>query len=215
MSKSIRSRVLDLCVLLAVSSFSITEALHVNALANPPSPQASIQAVPLPEQSFRKIDQQAAVAKHGSESDVRALTVSLVNTGGLPYEIANAYGFTDRIVNAEMLYRSGGQAAIRDSDVVTAVNNLFTTLGAPAWAQTDQAEVRKLRAGLMEMYPHLMASEAPPDQKGRYAVCSSRWNDEPGCGNIRGSVHDSTKGDEPRVPVYGGREGTSRVYRKE
>lgn len=170
MSRSIQGRVLDLCLLLALSSFSVTEAPTVSALAKLPSPQTSIQAALLPERSFRKIDRQAAVAKHGSNADVRALTVSLVNQGGLPAEFANAYGFSERIVNAEMLYRSGGQAAIRESDIVTAVNNLFTALGAPLWAHTNQAEVKKLRVGLMAMYPHLMASEVPPNQRGRYAA---------------------------------------------
>jgi hypothetical protein len=96
------------------------------------------------------------------------MTSELSKEIGIPSEVATAYGFNERIVQSELSYRRGGQQGAREDDVVKAVNNLVASVGAPAWAFTNVHEVKRLRMLLVIRYPHLIASEAPPDEKGHY-----------------------------------------------
>lgn len=114
------------------------------------------------------IDRQAQLAKKGSEPAIRIMTAQLFTDAGIRPEIASAFSFNERVVQAELAYRKGGQPGIRENAVITSVNNLTTAVNAPAWARTNQSEVRKLRMLMILRYPHMMASEAPPDEHGRY-----------------------------------------------
>jgi hypothetical protein len=82
--------------------------------------------------------------------------------------MADGFGFTDRIVQAESQYRNGAHPAVHESDVVKAINNFANSIGAPQWAHTNQIEVRRLRMHMLTLYPQLMASQAPPDSKQHY-----------------------------------------------
>jgi len=114
------------------------------------------------------LDRQAALAKQGSETSIRALTTHLFKQAGVRPEIANAFSFNERVVQAEISYRKGAHLPVTDDSVVKSVNNLAASVGAPTWASTNKVEVRRLRMLLVFKYPHLMASQAPPDSKGRY-----------------------------------------------
>jgi hypothetical protein len=74
------------------------------------------------------------------------LAHQLFKNVSIPTDLADALGFTDRIVQAEIASRNGTHPAIHEADVVRAINNLTNTIGAPQWAQTNQLEVRKLRS---------------------------------------------------------------------
>jgi hypothetical protein len=63
-------------------------------------------------------------------------------------------------------------APVHEGDIVKAVNNLANAVEAPAWVRTNQAEVRKVRMGLLTAYPRLFASEEPPDDSGHYKAVS-------------------------------------------
>ena len=118
--------------------------------------------------TFVELDHQAELAKHGDETAIRTLTNHFVQELGVHPEVAKAYGFNERIVQAELAYRHNQHPAIKEEDVTRSVNNLMSSSGAPSWAQTDAREVHKLRMLLIIRYPHMMASEAPPDSHGRY-----------------------------------------------
>jgi hypothetical protein len=91
----------------------------------------------------------------------------------IPTDLADAFGFTDRIVHAEAEYHNGGHPAVHESDVVKAVNNMVTAIGAPQWAQTSPAEVRRLRMHMLVIYPQLIASQEPPDSNGHHKAVSN------------------------------------------
>lgn len=79
-------------------------------------------------------------------------------------------------MQAQENYRAGAQSAIHEADIVKAVNNFATTIGAPAWAHTTPAEVRKLRVRLGIVMPQLFLYEGPPDAKGRYPLLSPKMS---------------------------------------
>lgn len=96
------------------------------------------------------------------------MTSQFFADAGIRPEIAKAYSFNERVVQAELAYRHGVHSGIGEQDVVKSINNLVASVGAPVWAKTNPTEVRKLRMLLIIRYPHMMASEAPPDKHGRY-----------------------------------------------
>lgn len=157
--------------LAAMTLTALFLAFAVRSIASP-APAAAAATHPKPDPynaPFRVMDRHAKLARQGSEADIRAITSQIFTQMGISPQLASAYGFSERVVQADLNYRRGYQdIPVRESDIVTALNNLNTTIGGPAWATTNLAEVRRLRMGLIALEPHFLASQAPPDSKGHY-----------------------------------------------
>lgn len=122
------------------------------------------------------IDNQAVLAKQGSEQAIRNLTDQLFTSAGMPKEITSALGFNERVVQAELKYRNGMHPAASADDIVKAVNNLANTIGAPAWSHTDAQEVTKMRMWLLVLYPHMIASSTPRQPDGKLELLSPKMS---------------------------------------
>ncbi|HKR13402.1 MAG TPA: hypothetical protein VJT15_15165 [Pyrinomonadaceae bacterium] len=99
-----------------------------------------------------KINGKARAAnKGGGESEVRALADEIFTT----YQFDEAPAgvgdiMKERLVRAELSYRDGqGQKGISDASIVRAVNYLAYKLGAPAYAQTDVFELRRMKSAIL------------------------------------------------------------------
>jgi hypothetical protein len=121
---------------------------------------------------FAYVDELADRSRAGNADATRELTHQMFRNYSIPPEIADPFGLTDRIVQAETAYRDGAHAPIHEADIVNAVNNLANTFGAPAWVRTNQIEVRSLRMRLLVANPRLIASQEPPDANGQYKALS-------------------------------------------
>ena len=145
------------CGLVAVIGLTTT---FLFAQSNPPaSPGQSAHA---------KVNELADLSRAGNADATTELTRQMFRTNGISSDIADSFGFTDRIVQAEAAYRDGSQAPVHEADIVKAVNNLANAFGAPAWVHTNQVEVHNARMRLIAPYPRLFASQEPPDDKGNY-----------------------------------------------
>ncbi len=133
------------------------------------------QSIPQPrvgESPIAYVNRQAVLSRTGNQPATVELVHQLYKTVGVPEELGDTLGFTNRITQAEVDYRHRAHQAVHESDVVNAVNNLGTTLGAPQWAHTNLTEVRKLRMHMVAIYPQLIAGHEPPDSKGHYKAVS-------------------------------------------
>lgn len=95
----------------------------------------------------------------GGETEVRALADEIFTT--YQFDEAPAVvgdSIKERLVRAELNYRSGqGQQGISDASIVRAVNYLAYKLGAPAYAQTDVFELRRMKAAILPYTGDLQA----------------------------------------------------------
>lgn len=117
---------------------------------------------------FSRVNHLASLARSGNtNADVQLVHQLFINVGVSP-NIADVFGFTDRIVQAETEFSKGELAPIPDSVLVQAVNNAANTIGAPQWSHTNQQEMRRLRMHMLVLYPQLIADQGRPDAKGHY-----------------------------------------------
>lgn len=95
----------------------------------------------------------------GGETEVRALADEIFTT--YQFDEAPAVvgdSIKERLVRAELNYRGGkGQQGISDASIVRAVNYLAYKLGAPAYAQTDVFELRRMKTAILPYTGDLQA----------------------------------------------------------
>jgi hypothetical protein len=84
------------------------------------------------------LNELAYLSRADNADATKELTRQMFRNGGIPSEIADTFGFTERIVQAEAAYRNGTHTPVHEADIVKAVNNLSNTVGAPAWVRTNQ-----------------------------------------------------------------------------
>jgi hypothetical protein len=145
------------------------------ALAQSVSPSSSTSQpsqAPVSESAYSHANKLAALSRAGNVDATKQLAREPFRNAGIPTEAADAFGFTDRIAQAEIAYRQGQHPAVHEQDIVNAVNNLASTLGTPTWTHTTQPEVRRLRVRLFATVPKLFANHEPPDAKGHYGLLS-------------------------------------------
>jgi hypothetical protein len=162
--------------LLAMAALAPSLLLAQSPLQQPsssskPTPSTTIAATP-GAALHAKMNQLADLSRAGNTEATTELTRQTFLNSGIQSEIADSFGFTNRIVKAEAAFQNGVQPAIHEADIVNAVNNLANTVGAPTWVRTNQVEVRKWRMRLLATYPRLIASHEPPDANGRYKALS-------------------------------------------
>jgi len=134
--------------------------------------QTASNPTPIGESVYAHVNHQAVLSRAGNPAATADLAHQLFKNVAIPTDLADAFGFTDRIVHAETEYRNGGHPAVHESDVVKAINNMVTTIGAPGWAHTNLVEVRKLRMHMLVVYPQLIANQEPPDNNGHHKAVS-------------------------------------------
>ena len=115
------------CGLFAV--VGLTTTFFFAQSSSPASPGQSAHA---------KVNELADLSRSGNADATTELTRQMFRSNGIPSDIADSFGFTDRIVKAEAAYRDGSQASVHEADIVKAVNNLANTFAAPAWLHTNQ-----------------------------------------------------------------------------
>jgi hypothetical protein len=138
------------------------------------APAQTPQTQPSAESVFAHVNRHAVLSRAGDPAATAELSHQLFRNVAIPIELADVLGFSDRMVQAETEYRKGNRPAVHEADIVKAVNNLTNTIGAPQWAHTSQAEVRKLRMHMLVLYPQLMGTSEASDAKGRYKAVSEK-----------------------------------------
>lgn len=162
--------------LFVIFVFSATYSLAQSAPQSPSGAQASQSKATVALSAYSHVNKLAALSRAGNTDATNQLAREPFNNAGIPIEIADAFGFTRRVAQAEIAYRKGIQAPVREADIVNAVNHFATTLGAPPWTQRTPAEIRKLRVRLFVVLPQLFANHEPPDAKGHYSLLSSNMS---------------------------------------
>jgi len=147
------------------------------SFAQTATPPASTSAAPTKTPGSvaeirRQINDQAVLARSGDANAIAGLSLTVFQRVGIPTEVVNTFHYAGRLAQAETDYRKGLHSAVHEEDIVKAHNNFMSALGAPAWAFTNQAEVRKLRMGYLARYPQLLANQAPPDANGKFEALS-------------------------------------------
>lgn len=172
-------RISNTCVvhtLLVIAVVTTTPLFAQSTLQQPIQSSKPTSSSTLPaaqgKSVYAHVNELADLSRAGNADATRELTHRTFQDNGIPTEIADALGFTDRVVQAEAAYRNGMHAPIHEADIVKAVNNLANTVGAPAWVRTNQPEVRKVRMRLLAAYPRLIGSQEPPDENGHYKALS-------------------------------------------
>lgn len=105
------------------------------------------------------INDKSRAANNGGETEIRALADEIFTTyhfNEAPAGLGDS--IKERLVRAELSYRNGkGQEAIADASIVRAVNYLAYKVGAPAYAQTNVFELRRLKTGMLPYTADLQA----------------------------------------------------------
>ena len=107
------------------------------------------------------IDSQAKLARLGDEGATSNSVTAVLQSAGIDPAVARAFGFQERLVQAQLAYVKGQQTGIREADIVSALNNLGSTLNTPQWSRTNAAEVRRVRVMDLVYCPDLLLSHVP------------------------------------------------------
>lgn len=106
------------------------------------------------------LEAKATQAQVGDEGSIRELASGIFK----PFRWSDRQEIRgqvlDRLVKAELSYRSGQHPPVPEENVVKVVNNLAQQLGAPDYVKTNLDQVRYLRTSLMMRVPHLVAATA-------------------------------------------------------
>jgi hypothetical protein len=109
---------------------------------------------------LRCIDRNAQIAENGNALAIRNLTETVIEFSQVG-RVTDAFlePFKERIVRAELAFRAGSRNGIKEEDIVRAINNVETKLGAPLFARAYIDEVKFLREDLRASIPHLIKNK--------------------------------------------------------
>jgi hypothetical protein len=111
------------------------------------------------------INGKSRVANKGGDAEIRALADEIFTKHGfneLPAGLGDS--IKERLVRAEISYFSGkGQEGISDASIVRAVNYLAYKVGAPAYAQTNVFELRRMKTAMLPYTSDLQARSRVPN----------------------------------------------------
>jgi hypothetical protein len=106
---------------------------------------------------WEALDKKAAAAQDGSESSNRDLAHELLKPVPLDQQVKTE--IEDRLTKSEVTYKHGKHPAIKEADVVKALNKVMDQAQAPEYAKTNWKQVRYLRLDLMGMVPHFVGPQ--------------------------------------------------------
>ena len=120
-----------------------------------------------PARLLGELNDKAKAAKSGNEESVRALADEVFKTADLNEAPAGMLdAVKDRLVRAEIGYRSGNDEGIPEINVVKVINGLAQGFNAPEYAKTSKFEVRQLRVRTLLLVPNLIADGQRPAKVG-------------------------------------------------
>ena len=116
--------------------------------------------------TFRDVkDSAKRTQETGESSETRHAATALADAvlrdfelDALPNQITD--NVRERLIAAEVDYRTGRGGAIPETKVVRLINELANAWNAPAYARTDQREVRRMRVNLVPLMPDLASRGA-------------------------------------------------------
>ena len=117
------------------------------------------KGVPLPT-PYAQVDEKAAALEGADEKPIRELADAVVVWAigdNLPSVLVSP--FKERLIQAEINYRSGRKAGIPEGNIVRVIDELAQTLNAPDYARTDEDEVRDTRLVISYMMPHFIIQQ--------------------------------------------------------
>ena len=147
--------VLILCVFTGLA-FWLAAHWLAHAQSQESSKSQAAQFNPYPE-----LDEKARAVKGADEKAIRELAdaVFLVVTGdNVPSLFVSPY--KEKLVRAEINYRSGQKAGIPEANIVRVIDELARTFDAPEYARTDEEEVRETRLSISFWVPHFIVHQA-------------------------------------------------------
>jgi hypothetical protein len=111
-----------------------------------------------------RIELAARQAQSGDELSIRALTDEIFT---IAPELSDAIGtpLKDRIVKAELAFRSSQYPPIAETQIADGVNVLANHFGAPHYATTSGEQVADLRMSLLPAFPTLLGSHLTADDR--------------------------------------------------
>ena len=124
--------------------------------------------------SVARINSKAELLNTGDESVIRDLADEVFasfDADLVPAEIKDS--MKDRIVRAEVNYRSGHGKPVSEFGVVRMTNMLMKKLGAPAYAQTNVYEVRRLEMNFLPFLSKFIGKKPAGRNQGPKALGSS------------------------------------------
>lgn len=130
------------------------------------STDAALPGLRSVNQAFRVVKDSASVGEKDrrstessattTEAAVRVLADAVLQDFGLedlPKEVADEA--KERLITAEIDYREGRGGAIAETSVVRLIDKLANSWNAPAYARTNQHELRRFRVNLVQLMPDL------------------------------------------------------------
>jgi hypothetical protein len=126
------------------------------------------------ENSVARINAKAESLNTADERVIRDLTDEVFksfNADLMPPEVLDSV--KDRIVRAEVAYRSGYGHPVSEFGVVRMTNMLMKRLGAPAYAQTNVYEVRRLEMNFVPFLSKFIGKKPAGTSDGPKALGSS------------------------------------------
>lgn len=124
--------------------------------------------------SVGRINSKAELLNTADETVIRELADEVFtsfNADLLPPEISGSV--KDRIVRAEVAYRRGHGRPVSEFGVVRMTNMLMKKLGAPAYAQTNVYEVRRLEMNFLPFLSKFIGKKPAGTSDGPKALGSS------------------------------------------
>jgi hypothetical protein len=124
--------------------------------------------------SISRINDKAATLNTADETQVRDLAEEIFKAFQLdeaPPEIAESV--KERLVRAELNYRSGRGKPVSEFGVVRMTNMLADKLGAPAYAKTNVFEVRRLEMNFLPFLSKLIGNKPAGESNGPKPLGSS------------------------------------------
>lgn len=104
----------------------------------------------------RQLNQKALAASSGDAVAIQALTDEILVAHGLQQALASSPDVRDRLIRAELNYRSGRTTGIRELQIVRLINAWAKKLEAPTYGFTSLYEVRRVRMAILASTPALV-----------------------------------------------------------
>lgn len=149
--------------ILLTLSLSLLVLLSVGLFWLMPKDVAEAENIPHPLES---INQKAKDTRTGNLTDAKDLVGEVIRVAGFEGELAGfaTTAIKERVGNAESRYRLGQSSGIPEAKIVRTMNGLARRLNLPAFARTNQYEVRKLRLELLPNFPQLITRKTQGSQ---------------------------------------------------
>lgn len=150
-----RLKVISIIFLSAFGSLSLWLTAHW--LVRGQSPQNTPSYLPQP---YARVNEKAAAVRGADEGAIRELAdaVLLLTIGdSLPSVFVSPY--KERLVRAELNYRSGQKGGIREANIVRVIDELVRELSAPEYAKTDEDQVHDIRLAISALMPHFIVHQ--------------------------------------------------------